>query len=449
MQIYEKQIQCPKCKEFININQALYTQVLNEANLEIQKQKQEFNKEVEEKRLEYKKHLAKLEEEKIKQEEIIKQKIQEGLKNQIEEIKQTAQKEQDAFKEQFIQTFIKEHEKEKQLMQNELEKKSKELSELLFLKAENEQLKREQKENEEKIKFLAKQEAFREFKEQEKKNLEFEKERLRLEFEHKRNEEELKHQELKLQLESIKKELDAAKRKAEQGSQQLQGEAQELLIEEFLKNEFLTDEIKEVPKGINGADCIHIVKDLFGNICGSILYESKRTKEFNKEWLDKLKQDSIKTKVDLAILLTKTMPKDQQKIHFKEGILICTFNEFKSAICVIRESIINFHKLKNSLENKEEKNHLLYEYLNSKEFSTQMTLILKTYQNMKEDLESEMRAMQNIWKKRARAIESLSFNSHSIVSSLNAIFGTLRGKNLIGEDGLKSLENLANKEDID
>ncbi|WP_252367850.1 DUF2130 domain-containing protein, partial [Campylobacter jejuni] len=80
----------------------------------------------------------------------------------------------------------------------------------------------------------------------------------------------------------------------------------------------LSDEVKEVPKGVNGADCLHIVKDNFGNICGSILYESKRTKEFNKEWLDKLKLDSIAAKSDIAVLITKTMPKDKEKTHFKE-----------------------------------------------------------------------------------------------------------------------------------
>lgn len=333
------------------------------------------------------------------------------------------------------------------IMQEELEKKSKELSEFLSIKAENERLKREQKENEERLKFQAKEEAFKEFKEQENKNLEFEREKMRLEFQKSTQEQDLKYKELETNFKSIAQKLEDAQRRIEQGSQQLQGEAAELLIEEYIQSEYLSDEVKEVPKGVNGADCLHIVKDNFGNICGSILYESKRTKEFNKEWLDKLKLDSIAAKSDIAVLITKTMPKDKEKTHFKEGILICTFNEFKGVLAVLRESIINAYKLKNALQNKDEKNHILYEYLNSKEFNTQITFILKTYQNMKEELEAEKRALQNIWKKRERAIENLSFNSTAIVSSLNAIFSDLQGGNLIGEEGIKSLENLAKDED--
>ena len=298
----------------------------------------------------------------------------------------------------------------------------------------------------ERLKIKIKEEAYIEFKAQESKNLEFEKEKLRLENLRKEEAWELKTKELELKLKSISQELDTAKRKVEQGSQQLQGEVAELLLEEYIQNEYPNDEVKEVPKGVNGADCLHIIKDDFGNICGSILYESKRTKEFNKEWLDKLKLDSINAKSELSVLITKTMPKDREKTHFKEGILVCTFSDFKGVLAVLRQSIINAFKLKNALQNKDEKNHILYEYLNSKEFNTQITFILKTYQNMKEELEAEKKAMQNIWKKRQRAIENLSFNSTSIVSSLNAIFSDLKGGNLIGDDGLKELENLAKDE---
>lgn len=107
------------------------------------------------------------------------------------------------------------------------------------------------------------------------------------------------------------------------------------------------------------------------------LYESKRTKEFNKEWLDKLKLDSIAAKSDIAVLITKTMPKDKEKTHFKEGILICTFNEFKGVLAVLRESIINAYKLKNALQNKDEKNHILYEYLNSRNLTRKSLLYSK------------------------------------------------------------------------
>ncbi|TKX34840.1 DUF2130 domain-containing protein [Campylobacter taeniopygiae] len=441
-----EKIKCPNCGNFIDISLALYTQILDKAKLDMQKQKQEFEKEVNEKRAEYSKILSELKVQKAEQEKLISEQVSQKLDIEKQKIEQEALLQKQIFQKDFMEKFAKEHENEKKIMQEELNKKSKELSELLTLKAENERLKREQKENEERLKLQIKEEAFKEFKEQERKNLELEKEKIRLEFQSINEEQDIKFKELEIKFKSVTQELDAAKRKVEQGSQQLQGEAAELLIEEYIQNEYFSDEVKEVPKGVNGADCLHIVKDAFGNTCGKILYESKRTKEFNKEWLDKLKLDSIAAKSDIAVLITKTMPKDKEKTHFKEGILICTFAEFKGVLAVLRESIINAYKLKNALQNKDEKNHILYEYLNSKEFNTQITFILKTYQTMREELEAEKRALQNIWKKRERAIENLSFNSTAIVSSLNAIFSDLKGENLIGEEGIKSLENLA-KED--
>lgn len=449
LQKLNEQIKCPNCQSFIDISSVLYTQILDKAKQEIQKQKQEFQIELNNKRAEYSKALQELKIQKIEQEKLISEQVSQKLDLEKQKITQEFLLQKQSFQEEFEKKFIQEHENEMKIIQEELQKKSKELSEFLSIKAENEKLKREQKENEERLKFEVRQEVFKEFKEQESKNLEFEKEKIRLEILQKNGDKDLQIKELELRLEGVKKELNDAKRKAEQGSMQIQGEAAELMIEEYLKQEFLSDEVKEISKGLNGADCLHIIKDNFGNVCGSILYESKRTKEFNKEWLDKLKLDSINVKSDIAVLITKTMPKNKDKTHYLEGLLICNFYEFKSIACVLREAIINHHKLKNALQNKDEKNHLLYEYLNSKEFNTQITLILKTYQTMKEELESEMRAMQNIWKKRAKAIDKLSFNSTAIVSSLNAIFSDLQGENLIGEDGLKSLENLAKDEEND
>ncbi|EFQ2692350.1 DUF2130 domain-containing protein [Campylobacter jejuni] len=424
-----EQIKCPSCGSFIDISTALYAQILDKAKQEMLKQKKEFDDEVNAKRAEYTKALNDLKTQKIEQEKLISEQVSQKLLLEKQKFEQELLTQKQNFQKEFSEKF------------------NKELSEFLSIKAENEKLKREQKENEERLKFQAKEEAFKEFKEQESKNLEFEREKMRLEFQKSTQEQDLKYKELETNFKSVAQKLEDAQRRIEQGSQQLQGEAAELLIEEYIQSEYLSDEVKEVPKGVNGADCLHIVKDNFGNICGSILYESKRTKEFNKEWLDKLKLDSIAAKSDIAVLITKTMPKDKEKTHFKEGILICTFNEFKGVLAVLRESIINSYKLKNALQNKDEKNHILYEYLNSKEFNTQITFILKTYQNMKEELEAEKRALQNIWKKRERAIENLSFNSTAIVSSLNAIFSDLQGGNLIGEEGIKSLENLAKDED--
>ncbi|EJN0604041.1 DUF2130 domain-containing protein, partial [Campylobacter coli] len=347
-----EQIKCPNCGSFIDISTALYAQILDKAKQEMLKQKKEFEDEVNAKRAEYTKAFNDLKAQKLEQEKLISEQVSQKLLLEKQKFEQELLIQKQNFQKEFSEKFNKEHENEMKIMQEELEKKSKELSEFLSIKAENEKLKREQKENEERLKFEVKEEAFKEFKEQEGKKLELEREKMRLEFQKSTQEQDLKYKELETNFKSVAQKLEDAQRRIEQGSQQLQGEAAELLIEEYIQNEYIGDEVKEVPKGVNGADCLHIVKDSFGNICGSILYESKRTKEFNKEWIDKLKLDSIAAKSDIAVLITKTMPKDKQKTHFKEGILICTFAEFKGVLAVLRESIINSYKLKNALQNK-------------------------------------------------------------------------------------------------
>ena len=358
-----EQIKCPNCGIFIDISTALYAQILDKAKQEMLKQKKEFEDEVNAKRAEYTKAFNDLKAQKLEQEKLISEQVSQKLLLEKQKFEQELLTQKQNFQKEFSEKFNKEHENEMKIMQEELEKKSKELSEFLSIKAENEKLKREQKENEERLKFEVKEEAFKEFKEQEGKKLELEREKMRLEFQKSTQEQDLKYKELETNFKSVAQKLEDAQRRIEQGSQQLQGEAAELLIEEYIQNEYIGDEVKEVPKGVNGADCLHIVKDSFGNICGSILYESKRTKEFNKEWIDKLKLDSIAAKSDIAVLITKTMPKDKQKTHFKEGILICTFAEFKGVLAVLRESIINAYKLKNALQNNKDAMNLLYSKL--------------------------------------------------------------------------------------
>jgi hypothetical protein len=80
---------------------------------------------------------------------------------------------------------------------------------------------------------------------------------------------------------SMQKQIEELKRRAEQGSQQLQGEVQELALEELLSAKFPRDIIEPVPKGEHGGDILHRVSSPFGQTCGTILWESKRTKNWS------------------------------------------------------------------------------------------------------------------------------------------------------------------------
>jgi hypothetical protein len=134
----------------------------------------------------------------------------------------------------------------------------------------------------------------------------------------------LKVKELEKQLDDQRKLAEEMKRKAEQGSMQMQGEVQELLLEELLKSSFPFDEIVEVGKGVRGADCIQVVRNNLGQEAGKIIYESKRTTAFAQEWIEKLKADMRSQGADIAIIVTQAFPKDMERFGEKEGVYICS-----------------------------------------------------------------------------------------------------------------------------
>ncbi|HEX5655371.1 MAG TPA: DUF2130 domain-containing protein [Chitinophagaceae bacterium] len=237
------------------------------------------------------------------------------------------------------------------------------------------------------------------------------------------NEYQLRLKELEKQLEDQKKLADEMRRKAEQGSMQLQGEVQELALEEMLKAAFPFDEIREVGKGVRGADCIQAVRNNFGQECGQIIYESKRTNSFSIEWIDKLKADMRSQGAEIAVIVTKTMPKDMDCFGIKDGVWICSFSEVKSLAVVLRDAVIRVFNAAKSQENKGDKMHLLYNYLTSSEFSEQWKAIREGFMNMKLSIQKERDAMEKLWKSREKQLEKVLLNAAHVRGSIEGIAG--------------------------
>jgi hypothetical protein len=156
----------------------------------------------------------------------------------------------------------------------------------------------------------------------------------------------LKVKELEKKLEDQQKLADEMRRKAEQGSMQMQGEVQELLLEELLKSSFPFDQISEVGKGVRGADCIQTVRNNLGQEAGKIIYESKRTTAFSQEWIEKLKADMRSQGADIAVIVTQTFPKDMDRFGEKDGVYICSFQEVKSVALLLRNAILKIYDTK-------------------------------------------------------------------------------------------------------
>jgi len=234
----------------------------------------------------------------------------------------------------------------------------------------------------------------------------------------------LKQKELEKQLEDQKRLVDEMKRKAEQGSMQLQGEAQELILEELLRDSFPFDLISEVGKGVRGADCIQTVRNKFGLECGRIIYESKRTKDFGGDWIDKLKKDMRAIGVDVAVIVSQCYPRGMDCFGEKDGVWICSFEDVKAVAYILRDGIIKLANLAKAQDNKGDKMHLLYDYLISNEFSEQWKAIREGYMGMRISIQKERDAMEKMWKAREKQLEKVLLNAAHIKGSIEGIAGS-------------------------
>lgn len=240
----------------------------------------------------------------------------------------------------------------------------------------------------------------------------------------------MRYKELEKQLEDQKrlaaeaeKSLEEAKRKAEQGSMQLQGEVQELALEELLRSSFPFDEITEVGKGVRGADCIQLVRNNFGQECGKIIYESKRTAVFGQDWIEKLKADMRSQGAHIAVIVTQAMPKDMLCFGERNGVWICSFSEVRALAYVLRDGIIRVFNANRSQENKGDKMQLLYTYLTSSEFSEQWKAIREGFLSMKQSIQKERDTMERLWKAREKQLEKVLLNAAHVRGSIEGIAG--------------------------
>ncbi|MBI2641631.1 DUF2130 domain-containing protein, partial [Candidatus Roizmanbacteria bacterium] len=268
------------------------------------------------------------------------------------------------------------------------------------------------------------------------KKLAVEQEKIRFE-EKKRVDEEyrLKILEKEKQLQDALKMNNELKRKLEQGSQQTQGEVLELELERLLKAEFPTDEIKEVPKGVRGADILHIVCNDFGKPCGMIIWESKRAKAWTDGWVVKLKQDQRVVKADIAVIISQVLPDGVKNFAMKSEIFVCNYESIVGLTMLLRDTLIKTALVKTSMVGKKEKKEILWNYLTGIEFKQRIEAIYDAYEQIKEDLEKEKRWFTLKWAKQEKNISSIINNILGMSGDLQSIVGKslpeIKGTNIL------------------
>jgi hypothetical protein len=224
-------------------------------------------------------------------------------------------------------------------------------------------------------------------------------------------------------IEDLKRKAEDLQRKAEAGSQQLQGEVAELSLEEVLAASFPMDSIEEVAKGVRGADVIQRVCGPAGRDCGTLIWESKRTKAWSDGWLDKLKEDQREVKAEMAILVSSVLPRGVRGFERVEGVWVC---EHALATCLahaLRAGLIEVAAAKLSVMGKNEKMEMLYEYLSGPAFRQQIEAMVEAFTTMQQDLKKEKTAMEKIWAKREKQIERVVRNVTRMYGGMEGIIG--------------------------
>lgn len=396
-------IKCPECGTAIDVNDILKHQLEEDIKREYQAKlaitQREFKLQ-QEKLLAEKKEFA---QKKDRENDLFQERLEKESKRAAAIIEEKLKK-----------RLALENEDRLKAMEKELAQKSEQVKELHRKEAEISKLKREKEEAVEAAKADQQKEMDNLIREE------------RVKISKKAEEDnELKLKELQKQLEDQKRLTEEMKRKQEQGSMQLQGEVQELAIEEWLESNFPLDTIDEVKKGANGADCLQIVNTREQTGCGTIYYESKRAKNFSPAWVEKFKDDLRQKNGNIGVIVTQVLPNGMDRMGMIEkNIWVCTYQEFKGLSVALRQTIINVSSAVVTQANKGDKMAMLYDYLTSPEFRMQIEAIKDAFMDMQADLNKEKVATQTRWKRRQKQIDKVILNTTGMYGSIRGIAGS-------------------------
>jgi hypothetical protein len=238
------------------------------------------------------------------------------------------------------------------------------------------------------------------------------------------------------QIAAMQRRIEDLRRKADQGSQQLQGEAQEIELESLLRARFPSDLIEEVPKGVFGGDIVHRVVGSAGQACGTILWESKRTKSWSDSWLPKLRDNQRAAQADVAVIVSTALPEGLDTFDFVANVWVVKPRFATPVAIVLRQALVDIAGARVSQEGQQTKTELVYNYLTGSRFRHRVEAIVERFSEMQSDLDRERKAMTRLWAKREEQLKL-------VLESTTGLYGDLQG--IAGREmqEIESLEVLA------
>lgn len=394
-------MQCPNCGGTINVDEILVSQfkdsIKKDLETELSNREEKFNNQ----KAAFEVLQQRFDAERKDIDTIVNERVCEQIQKRQEDLRNSIRNEIEA-------------EKQLQLsaLEEELMKKSGQLKEFNQTKAKLEVLRREMEEAEARIILQKEQEL----------SARLDQARLSIKAQV-QQESFLKLREREKVIEDLKLKLEDAKRRAEQGSMQLQGEIQELAIIDILAEAHPSDDITQSKKGANAADILHTVRTTTGAECGKIYYESKRTKTWSNDWVPKLKEDNLRAKADILILVTNALPKGIERYGIIDGVWICNINDVRELSLVLRYGLLKLKAVSLTQQGKETKMEQLYKYLTSEEFKNVFEAILNGFKTIQEFHQNEKLKMQRMWKEREKVLEQVLANSVDFYGSIKGIAG--------------------------
>ncbi|WP_131781744.1 DUF2130 domain-containing protein [Legionella gresilensis] len=404
----EPVINCPSCKSEVKLTESLAAPLVESIKKQYQSELAEKDLEIATKEEFYKKREAELKE------------AQKKLNEQIEvQVQEQLQKER-------LNIAAEEAKKAKYALGNELENKAKELDELkAILAIRDEKLATAQKKQAE---LLRQQRELEDAKREMDLTIErsIQEGLAEIRVKAKREAEDalqLKVQEKEETIQAMQKQIEQLKQKAEQGSQQLQGEVQELLLERMLQAKFPTDIVEPVPKGEFGGDILQRVFALGGPCCGTILWESKRTKHWNDHWLAKLRDDQRAAKADICVIVSQALPLHVETFEQIEGVWVTHPRAAFPVAMVLRQTLLDIALVRKTSEGQQTKTELVYQYLTGPRFKQRVEAIVEAFSAMQSDLDKERKVILKQWAKRHEQIERVMQATVGMYGDLQGIAG--------------------------
>lgn len=413
----EPAITCPNCKTEIRLTESLAAPLIETTRKQFQQQLAQKDDEI-----------AKREQgilEKERQLTISKNKLDEQVASQVE----------DQLKIDRARITAEESRKSKQAFANDLEQRSREIAELqAILKSQEAKLTEAQKTQADLLRKQrelddAKRELDLTIEKRVQEGLSVTRQQARKEAE---DEQRLKVLEREQTIAAMQKQIEDLKRRSEQGSQQLQGEVQELELENLLRNKFPFDAIEPVPKGEFGGDVLHRVVGLNGQPSGTILWEFKRTKNWSDSWLVKLRDDQRAAKAEIAVIVSQVLPKGVETFDLVEGIWVTHPRAALPVAMILRQSLLELALARQANQGQQTKTDMVYQYLTGPRFRLRVEAIVEAFSTMQEELDREKRVIMKQWAKRGEQIER-------VMGATVGMYGDLQG---IAGKSLQEIEGL-------